>query len=180
MYEYDVTKDDQPTGNTVRASTLERAYEVAVATHGLGVGAQLTHNQLDPEPDSPYGTCKLCGQSVAGPPGATEHLTKTCPKLGAGLERPVISVTNRTRAQRVEAEIEDLVSGQVESGNAIFDISAGTFELTESASEEIVYDISALIDAGLLTADEATGALPSDYQLKAVWQNFLDNPEEWT
>lgn len=111
-------------------------------------------SRFDPKPDEPYGTCK-CGETVATRDAMSAHFKAVADANGgrAGGSAHSVRITNQTREERIESELENIV---------------------ESAVRDIMDELDRLIDKGDITEDEATEATKSvDIDLFDQWKEYV-------
>lgn len=111
-------------------------------------------SRFDPKPDEPYGTCR-CGETLATRDAMSTHFNAVRDANGgrAGGSAHSVRITNQTRDERIESELESLV---------------------EDAVQNIMDELDRLITKGDLTEDEAAEATKSvDIDLFDQWKAYI-------
>lgn len=101
-------------------------------------------NRFDADEDAPYATCATCDEKLSAKADARTHLDATLGQSSGRSHR--IRITNPTRAERIEHEIERLVA---------------------DATDAFVSDLQQLVDERSITPEEATTGV-------AQWSEFAD------
>lgn len=140
----------------------------------------------NPEPDTPYAVCQTCGIKLRLQEDAREHMSSTMVPVsdepGVTARGHGIRITNRTRAERVQDQVEQILQEAVEDEPGRVNIRTRELEITEEAVELAAEKLQEAVDSGDVTHHEVTEALRYQPEFLDAWRRALpkglDVPDE--
>lgn len=127
------------------------------------------NDRNNPRPGEAYAWCDHCPAQLQSRAEADAHMaqTKGTRKNGSASHR--IRIVNPTRPERVQQQIDTLLTGYLATGFGVIDLHTREFELYDWTREAITEDLGDLVERGDVTRLEVSTALDEHPDLLELW-----------
>lgn len=135
------------------------------------------NDRNDPQPGLAYAVCETCQVDLDDQPSAREHMSATVAPVsgepGVTARGHRIRIINPTRSERVQRQVEQILTDAVEEEPGEVDIRSRELEITEAAVELAVEKLQEAVERGDAAHGEITEALRHQMEFLDAWREAL-------